>query len=163
MMDKLRTAPLPLRRKLLLTALAGAAFFLVGLAAIFFSRDTITVLLSGILAMGLAYKAVVLYRLIIASRYTAVDGSCIAITQTPLRKYRNIRIIDSQERERTLVLPRQDKIEVGRRYRFYFKSSAHISPAQVQTGSSFIDESLPTDGFLGLEAASDYSNVDTVR
>ena len=35
--------------------------------------------------------------------------------------------------------------------------------AQVQTGSSFIDESLPTDGFLGLEAASDYSNVDTVR
>lgn len=163
MMDKLRSAPLPLRRKLLLAALAGAAFFLVGLAAIFFSRDTITVLLSGILAMGLAYKAVVLYRLIIASRYTAIDGVCIAITQTPLRKYRNIRIIDSQERERTLVLPRQDKIEVGRRYRFYFKSSAHISPAQVQTGSSFIDESLPTDGFLGLEAASDYSNVDTVR
>ena len=163
MMDKLRTAPLPLRRKLLLTALAGAAFFLVGLAAIFFSRDTITVLLSGVLAIGLAYKAVVLYRLIVTARYTAIDGVCIAIMQTLLRKYRNIRIIDSQERERTLVLPRQDKIEVGRRYRFYFKSSAHISPAQVQTGSSFIDESLPTDGFLGLEAASDYSNVDTVR
>ena len=45
MMDKLRTAPLPLRRKLLLTALAGAAFFLVGLAAIFFSLDTATALL----------------------------------------------------------------------------------------------------------------------
>lgn len=69
----------------------------------------------------------------------------------------------TENSERTLVLPRQDKIEVGRRYRFYFKSSAHKSPAQVQTGSSFIDESLPTDGFLGLEAASDYSNVDTVR
>ena len=149
MMDKLRTAPLPLRRKLLLTALAGAAFFLVGLAAIFFSLDTVTALLSGIL--------------IITGHYTDIDGICIAITQTPLRKYRNVRIIDSQERERTLVLPRQDKIEVGRRYRFYFKSSAHKSPAQVQTGSSFIDESLPTDGFLGLEAASDYSNVDTVR
>ena len=163
MMDKLRTAPLPLKKKLLLTALVGAAFFFVGLAAIFFSRDTITVLLSGILAIGLAYKAVVLYRLIITAHYTAVDGVCIAIMQTPLRKYRNIRIIDSQERERTLVLPRQDKIEVGRQYRFYFKASAHKSPAQVQTGSSFIDESLPTDGFLGLEAASDYSNVDTVR
>ena len=49
MMDKLRTAPLPLKKKLLLTALVGAAFFFVGLAAIFFSRDTITVLLSGIL------------------------------------------------------------------------------------------------------------------
>ena len=159
MMDKLRTAPLPLRRKLLLTALAGAAFFLVGLAAIFFSLDTATALLSGILAIGLAFKTAELYRLIIAGHYSTVDGICIAITQTPLRKYRNIRIIDSQERERTLVLPRQDKIEVGRQYRFYFKSS----PAQVQTGSSFIDESLPTDGFLGLEAASDYSNVDTVR
>ena len=49
MMDKLRTAPLPLKKKLLLTALVGAAFFFVGLATIFFSRDTITVLLSGIL------------------------------------------------------------------------------------------------------------------
>ena len=163
MMDKLRTAPLPLRRKLLLTALAGAAFFLVGLAAIFFSLDTVTALLSGILAIGLAFKTAELYRLIIAGHYTDIDGTCIAITQTPLRKYRNIRIIDSQERERTLVLPRQDKIEVGRRYRFYFKSSAHKSPAQVQTGSSFIDEALPTDDFLGLEAASDYSNIDTVR
>lgn len=166
MMDKLRTAPLPLRRKLLLTALAGAAFFLVGLAAILFSLDTVTALLSGILAIGLAFKTAELYRLIITGHYTDIDGICIAITQTPLRKYRNIRIIDSQERERTLVLPRQDKIEVGRRYRFYFnyfKSSAHKSPAQVQTGSSFIDEALPTDGFLGLEAASDYSNIDTVR
>ena len=53
MMDKLRTAPLPLKKKLLLTALVGAAFFFVGLAAIFFSRDTITVLLSGILAIYL--------------------------------------------------------------------------------------------------------------
>ena len=120
-------------------------------------------LLSGILAIGLAFKTAELYRLIIAGHYTDFDGICIAITQTPLRKYRNIRIIDSQERERTLVLPRQDKIEVGRQYRFYFKASAHKSPAQVQTGSSFIDESLPTDGFLGLEAASDYSNIDTVR
>lgn len=158
MMDKLRTAPLPLRRKLLLTALAGAAFFLVGLAAIFFSHDTVTALLSGILAIGLAFKTAELYRLIIAGHYTTVDGSCIAITQTPLRKYRNIRIIDSQERERTLVLPRQDKIEVGCRYRFYFKSSERI-----RTRSSLLDTALPTDGFLGLEAASDYSNIDTVR
>ena len=67
MMDKLRTAPLPLKKKLLLIALVGAAFFFVGLAAIFFSRDTITVLLSGILAIGLACKAVVLYRLIITA------------------------------------------------------------------------------------------------
>ena len=104
MMDKLRTAPLPLRRKLLLTALAGAAFFLVGLAAILFSLDTVTALLSGILAIGLAFKTAELYRLIIAGHYTTVDGTCIAITQTPFRKYRNIRIIDSQERERTLVL-----------------------------------------------------------
>lgn len=158
MMDKLRTAPLPLRRKLLLTALAGAAFFLVGLAAIFFSLDTVTALLSGILAIGLAFKTAELYRLIITGHYTDIDGICIAITQTPLRKYRNVRIIDSQERERTLVLPRQDKIEVGRRYRFYFKSSERI-----RTGSSLLDTALPTDGFLGLEAASDYSNVDTVR
>ena len=70
MMDKLRTAPLPLKKKLLLTALVGAAFFFVGLAAIFFSRDTITVLLSGILAVGLACKAVAIYHLIITARYT---------------------------------------------------------------------------------------------
>ena len=152
MMDKLRTAPLPLKKKLLLTALVGTAFFFVGLAAIFFSRDTITVLLSGVLAIGLAYKAVVLYRLIVTARYTAIDGVCIAIMQTLLRKYRNIRIIDSQEHEMTLVLPRQDRIEIGRQYRFYFKSSERI-----RTGSSLLDTALPTDGFLGLEGISDYS------
>ena len=155
MMDKLRTAPLPLKKKLLLTALVGAAFFFVGLAAIFFSRDTITVLLSGILAVGLACKAVAIYHLIITARYTTIDGFCIAIMQTPLRKYRNIRIIDSREHEMTLVLPKQDRIEIGRQYRFYFKSSERIL-----TGSSFLDASLPTDGFLGLEVASDYSNID---
>ena len=145
-MDKLRTAPLPLKRKLLLTALVGAAFFFVGLVAVFFSRDTITVLLSGILAIGLAFKTAELYRLIITGHYTDIDGICIAITQTPLRKYRNIRIIDSQEHEMTLVLPKQDRIEIGRQYRFYFKSSERIL-----TGSSFLDASLPTDGFLGFE------------
>lgn len=157
-MDKLRTAPLPLKKKLLLTALVGAAFFFVGLAAISFSRDTISVLLSDILAIGLAYKAAVLYRFIVTARYTAIDGVCIAIMQTPLRKYRNIRIIDGQEREMTLVLPKQDRVEIGHQYRFYFKSSERIL-----TGSSFLDASLPTDGFLGLEEASDYSDIDIVH
>ena len=112
-------------------------------------------LLSGILAVGLACKAVAIYHLIITARYTTIDGFCIAIMQTPLRKYRNIRIIDSQEHEMTLVLPKQDRVEIGRQYRFYFKSSERIL-----TGSSFLDASLPTDGFLGLEKASDYSNID---
>lgn len=149
MMDKLRTAPLPLRRKLLLTALAGAAFFLVGLAAIFFSLDTVTALLSGILAIGLAFKTAEIYHLIIAGHYTDIDGICIAITQTPLRKYRNIRIVDDQDHEITLVLPKQDNVEIGHQYRFYFKASEHI-----RTGSSLLDTSLPTDGFLGLEEIS---------
>lgn len=148
-MDKLKSAPLPLKRKLLLTVLVGAAFFFVGLAAIFFSRDTVTVLLSGILAAGSACKAVALYRLIAAARYIVMDGVCTAIMQTPLRKYRNVRIVDDQEHEITLVLPKQDKVEIGRRYRFYFKSSERI-----RTGNSFLDTSLPTDGFLGLEEIS---------
>lgn len=145
-MDKLKSAPLPLKKKLLLTVLVGIAFFFVGLAAIFFSRDTVTVLLSGILAAGSVCKAVALYRLIAAARYIVMDGVCTAIMQTPLRKYRNVRIVDDQDHEITLVLPKQDKVEIGHQYRFYFKFSEHI-----QTGSSFLDTSLPTDGFLGLE------------
>lgn len=148
-MDKLRTAPLPLKKKLLLTVLVEAAFFFTGLAAILFSRDTVTVLLSGILAAGSACKAVALYRLIAAARYIVMDGVCTAIMQTPLRKYRNVRIIDSQGYEMTLVLPKQDRVEIGCRYRFYFKFSEHI-----RTGSSLLDTSLPTDGFLGLEEIS---------
>lgn len=114
-MDKLKSAPLPLKRKLLLTVLVGTAFFFVGLAAIFFSRDTITVLLSGILVIGLAYQAVTQYHLIATAHYTTVDGRCIAIMQTPLRKYRNVRIVDDQDHEITLVLPKQDKVEIGDR------------------------------------------------
>lgn len=156
-MDKLRTAPLPLKRKLLLTALAGAAFLFAGLIAAFFFRDTILFLLSGILAAGLACKAVALYRLIAAARYTVMDGVCTAIMQTPLRKFRNVRIVDSQEHEMTLVLPKQDRLEIGHQYRFYFKFSEHI-----RTDSSFLDTSLPTDGFLGLDEISNYSNIDII-
>lgn len=156
-MDKLKTAPLPLKKKLLLTALVGAAFFFTGLATILFSRDTVTVLLSGILAAGSACKAVVLYRIIAAARYIVMDGVYTAIMQTPLRKYRNVRIIDSQEHKMTLVLPKQDRVEIGCRYRFYFKPSERI-----RTGSSLLDTSLPTNGFLGLEEISDYSNIDII-
>lgn len=154
-MDKLKSAPLPLKRKLLLTVLVGTAFFFVGLAAIFFSRDTITVLLSVILVIGLAYQAVTQYHLIVTAHYTTVDGRCIAIMQTPLRKYRNVRIVDDQDHEITLVLPKQDKVEIGHQYRFYFKDSERIP-----IGSSLLDASLPTDGFLGFEEISDYSNID---
>ena len=72
MMDKLRTAPLPLRRKLLLTALAGAAFFLVGLAAIFFSLDTVTALLSGILdyLLGEGYEIVPISKILLSGEYS---------------------------------------------------------------------------------------------
>ena len=92
------------------------------------------------------YQAVTQYHLIATAHYTTVDGRCIAIMQTPLRKYRNVRIVDDQDHEITLVLPKQDKVEIGHQYRFYFKDSERIP-----IGSSILDTSLPADGFLGLE------------
>ena len=67
-----------------------------------------------------------------------------------LRRYRKIQLIDEQGAERTLLLSKTAKFQIGARYRFYFQKGSR--PA---VGNDYLDAALSTNSFLGYEALED--------
>ena len=59
----------------------------------------------------------------------------------------HIQLIDEQGAERTLLLSKSAKFQIGARYRFYFQSSNHPT-----VGNDYLDAALSTNSFLGYEA-----------
>lgn len=138
--------PAPLRRKLLLTTVIGVACFLIGFALFLFLKDQTTLLLSfTVLAMSLG-QAISYYRILSTQAYEIVEGTCVAIAPKPLRKYRKIKIMDSDGNEISLLLDKQSKIKIGYQYRFYFKDTDRLT-----IGSEYFDSALNSDCFLGFE------------
>lgn len=116
-MENIHNSPPPLKRKLFLTALAGLLCLLIGISMCIFAKDRIMLFLS-----------------------------CVGIIPKPLRKFRKIRIMDDEGNESALLLPKQSKVTIGDRYRFYFKQTQRIS-----LGSEYFDAAMSSDCFLGYE------------
>ena len=87
-MDKVKNSPSPLRRKLLFTCIVGVACMLVGLAMFLFLKDRMMLFLSLVICVFSFGKAFNIYRVIAGEEYEVVEGTCVAITPKPLRKYR---------------------------------------------------------------------------
>ena len=86
------------------------------------------------------------YRVLSEKKYEVVEGTCVGIVPKPLRKFRKIRIMDDEGNESALLLPKQSKVTIGDRYRFYFKQTQRIS-----LGSEYFDAAMSSDCFLGYE------------
>ena len=72
-----------------------------------------------------------------------------------LHRYRKIQLIDEQGAERTLLLSKTAKFQIGVRYRFYFQKGSR--PA---VGNDYLDAALSTNSFLGYEALDDAVQFD---
>ena len=66
-----------------------------------------------------------------------------------------IQLIDEQGSERTLLLSKTAKFQIGARYRFYFQKGSR--PA---VGNDYLDAALSTNSFLGYEALEDAASCD---
>ena len=64
-----------------------------------------------------------------------------------IRRYRKIQLIDEQGAERTLLLSKSAKFQIGARYRFYFQTGS-----RPVVGNDYLDAALSTNSFLGYEA-----------
>lgn len=138
--------PTPLRQKLLLTGGIGMACLLVGLSVFLLLKDSMMLLLSAaVCGMSMA-KAFSFYRLMRAQAYEVVEGTCVSIAPKPLRKYWKVQIMDDNGNETTLLLTKQAKIQIGARYRFYFKHAQRLT-----VGSGYFASPLSADCFLGFE------------
>jgi hypothetical protein len=150
-MDKIKTAPAPLQRKLLLTVLIGALCLLVGVAMFLFFRDAMMLMLSTAVCIGAILKGVSLFRVIFKEQYETIEGTCIFVSQNPIRKYRKIKIMDDNGNESSLLLNKQDKIKIGYRYRFYFKDTNRLT-----LGNSYLDTAFSNDCFIGFEELGEF-------
>lgn len=146
--------PIPLQRKMLITAAIGAACFVIGFAVFLFLKDQTTLLLSvAVLVMCLG-QSISLYRIASTQTYEVVEGICIAIAPKPLRKYRKVILQDVDGNELSLLLDKHSKLQIGSKYRFYFKEADRIT-----FGKEYFDSVLNADCFLGFEEVSTFNET----
>lgn len=117
--------PFVLRRKILLTFLAGLASIALSLIIFIITTDHILLVLGSIIFLASLVLVRSLWSTIARGQYEIVEGVCSSVVSPMMRQYRKIQLIDEQGAERTLLLSKSAKFQIGARYRFYFQSSNH--------------------------------------
>lgn len=151
MMEPLKNCPRVLLHKLFITVLLGAGCLAVGAIYYIAVHDTIFLALSGVLFVGCICRSCSLYRMIASKNYCVTEGVCIGITPKPLRRYRNVRLMDAEGLETTLLLDKHTRVRIGCQYRIYFKQ--YQRPG---FGSEYLDTALSGDCFLGIEDLGEF-------
>lgn len=139
--------PFVLRRKILLTYLAGIASIAVSLVIFIATADRILLALGGIIFVASLVLGRSLWSIAARGKYEVVEGICTGVSTPMLRCYRKIQLMDKLGMERTLLLSKTAKFQIGTRYRFYFQKGSR--PA---IGNDYLDAALSTNNFLGYEA-----------
>ena len=145
-MNVLKDCPGVLVRKLIYTILIGAGCFIVGTAFYLFSKDVITLALSGAVFLFSFIRAAILYYTIAHKKYEELEGTCVGVSVKPLRKYSVIKIMDKNAVESTLRLGKDIRIKIGLKYRFYFSRRFNFT-----LGNEYFDTVLSSNQFLGFE------------
>ena len=150
-MNEIKNWPKVLLQKVLLTALIGIGCLIVGAAYFIFSRDTITLALSGFVFVFSIIRSVGLYNTVAKQKYEVVEGACIGVSSKPFSKQFTIKVMDDAGLETSLRLGKQSKVKIGFRYRFYFKQGERLS-----VGSQYFDTAFSSDHFLGFEELGEF-------
>ena len=150
-MKTLKNCPNVLRKKLFFTLCIGIGCMTIGIVHFLTSRDVVLLTLSGVIVLLSLVRSLGLYKILVQKRYTFVEGVCVGITQKPLRKYRNIKIMDNLGLETSLVLDKHTNFKIGYLYGFYFKEDQKLS-----LGSEYLGTTLSGDNLLGVEELGNY-------
>ena len=110
----------PAAQLILLTFLAGIASIAVSLVIFTVAADRILLVLGGFIFAASLVLGISLWNTAARGRYEVVEGICAGVSTPMLRRYRKIQLIDEQGAERTLLLSKTAKFQIGARYRFYF-------------------------------------------
>lgn len=150
-MEKWRTSPLVLRRKVFFTLLMGLFSITVSFIIYVISADRILLGLGGLIFIFCLFRGGTLWRVVTCQDYEIISGVCVGAGSLPLQKYRRVKILDETGKETTLLLNQQTRINIGSRYCFYFQKYR-----QPVFGYEYLDASLSTDTFLGYEELGKY-------
>ena len=147
--------PFVLRRKILLTFLAGIASIVVSLVIFTVTADHILLVLGGIIFAASLVLGKSLWSTAARGQYEVVEGVCAGVSTPMLRRYHKIQLIDEQGAERTLLLSKTAKFQIGAHYRFYLKKGNRPT-----VGNDYLDAALSTNSFLGFDVLDDSAASD---
>jgi multisubunit Na+/H+ antiporter MnhF subunit len=119
--------PKPLLTKLIVLTAVGFFFVLVGCVYGIHSKDDIFIMLSLLIGLCSLIRTISFYRLIHNESYRVLSGTCIRQTSIPLKKDRQIVLVDETQREYRLTLNKNSKLLPGHRYRLYFRQSGKLN------------------------------------
>lgn len=139
--------PKPLFTKLIVQAAVGFFFVLVGCVYGIHSKDDIFITLSLLIGLCSLIRTCSFYRLIHNEAYRVLSGTCIRQTSIPLKKDRQIVLVDETQREYRLTLDKDIKLFSGHYYRFYFRQPAGLDSDYNRYSSTDLlgYEELPVD------------------
>ena len=115
--------PKPLLTKLIVQTAVGFFFVLVGCVYGIHSKDDIFIMLSLLIGLCSLIRTISFYRLIHNESYRVLSGTCIRQTSIPLKKDRQIVLVDETQREYRLTLDKDSGLLPGHRYRLYLRQS----------------------------------------
>lgn len=146
MSELMKQWPPVLLRRWLLTVAAGFGFLLVGFAVWLAMRDKMLLVLSGAVFLFSLGRAVMLFRCFLLGDYEVLDGVCIQVVQVPLQRCRKVRFLSGEEEDVTLMLGKQQKVQVGCRYRLYLRRGGGVPEF-----AGWLSASLTAGNLLGME------------
>lgn len=156
MINQWNNFPFVLRRKILLTFLAGIASILVSLVVFAVTADRVLLMLGGIILAASLILCKGLWNTAAKGRYEVVEGICTGVSTPMLRRYRKVHLMDEQGTEQTLLIHKSSKFQISAHYRFYFQKSSH-----PVIGNDYLDAALSTNNFLGCEIVGDTPAADS--
>lgn len=146
MSELMKQWPPVLLRRWLLTVVLGLGFLVVGLAVWLALRDRTFLYLSGVVFLLSLGRAVMLFRCFLLGDYEVLEGVCIQTAQFPLQRYRKVRFMNAEEQEFTLMLGKQQRVQVGSQYRLYLQRGKNLP-----LPGGWLSASLAAGNLLGIE------------
>ena len=146
-MEAIQNAPKPLFMRLLALVGTGGGGMLIGTVFSIAEKDVSAFFLSLAVFAFCAAQVVSLYFVIKKEDYFVISGVCTGKEPILFARYNRVELMDEiSGDEQYIVLPKKTKFKVGVRYQCYLQST--------RTGATdlFLENDLPTQGFLGYES-----------
>jgi len=155
--------PQPVTTRLLLLFAGGIGCLLLGVVLSVSMNDFILFILSLFVFATMLGKGFILYRKVKAGSIYSIRGVCTDISPKLMRRYSKTTFIDVDSEtfdENFTVLPKKTVFKVGHKYVVYFDRPIRRPGETDPTKTQWIDpESLPTEGFIGIEHLGIYQEA----
>lgn len=151
-MKKFHEWPAVLQRRWLLSGAAGLCFLAVGLVVYFTLHDRVLLTISVLLALCVTLRCASFYRMARRGGYEVVEGVCIELGRSGIKKQRSVRLLQMDGNEYAVMLDKRTPLRIGNLYRLYFRQAP---PSRL----SGLEQYLSQDQFLGLEDLGEYHDA----